>query len=63
MGIPLVPENNIIIIYSPENQFRSGLVETKITVTGGVVGPTIAQSGISIPINVTSVLSRPQVTY
>ena len=52
---------SIIIIYSSQSEFESSLVETEISVTGGVVGPTLAKSDTIIPINVTSVLGRPQV--
>ena len=37
------------------------LVDTEITVTGGVVGPTLARSVSNSPINITSILGRPQV--
>ena len=39
----------------------SDSVETEITVTGGVVGPTLSQYDTLSPINVTSVLGKPQV--
>ena len=48
-----------LYLFSP-NPF-SGSVETEITVTGGVVGPTLSQSDTTSPINITSVLGKPQV--
>ena len=44
-----------------ENVADPYLVDTEITVTGGVVGPTLARSVSNSPINITSILGRPQV--
>ena len=50
-----------VSLNSSENVADPYLVDTEITVTGGVVGPTLARSVSNSPINITSILGRPQV--
>ena len=60
--ISIISNVNLLFLpYSPEHSIYHDSVETEITITGGVVGPTVSQTDANLPINITSILDRPQV--